>query len=308
MITIFTIPKPFIGHINIIQRNAIRSWIYLHPKCEIVLCGNDSGTEEVAKEFHIKCIPDILRNEFGTPLLSSAFEEVKKAASNEIMCYVNSDIIFLSDFISSIKRINIDKFLIIGNRWNMDINEEIDFDDSNWEEEIKKCVNIRGSLQPPLGSDYFVFNKNESLSSIPEFSVGRPGWDNWFIYNARLKKYKIIDASNAIIAIHQNHDYNHMNKYHTNTGKSKLQWGGWEGPEVYKNKELMNDMKILFKLIDATHILTKSKLMIARDYEHINRLFHTIPIFCPKLWPFYKFIDNNIISILRRYKNKRPSS
>ena len=27
MLTIFTIPKPFIGHIGVIQRNAIMSWL-----------------------------------------------------------------------------------------------------------------------------------------------------------------------------------------------------------------------------------------------------------------------------------------
>ena len=305
MITIFTIPKPFIGHINVIQRNAIRSWTYLHPKCEIVLCGNDSGTEDVSKEYNIKCIPDIERNEFGTPYLSSAFKEVKKAASNELMCYVNSDIIFLKDFISSIKRINIDKFLIIGNRWNIDVTEEINFRNGNWEDNIKGWVKINGSLQPPIGSDYFVFKKSESLSCIPPFAVGRPKWDNWFIYNARLKKYKVVDASNAIMAIHQNHDYSHMNKHHSKMKESELHWEGWEGPEVKINTKLSNDMKILFNLLDARYILTGNKLKTARDYEHLRRLFDTIPIFYPRFRPLFKFIDNNLISILRRYKKSR---
>ena len=307
MITIFTIPKPFVGNINIIQRNAIRSWTYLRPKCEIVLCGDDFGVEKVSKEYNIKCIPDIARNEFGTPLLSSTFEEVKKAALNELICYVNSDIIFLKDFISSIKRININKFLIIGNRWNIDITEEINFDDSNWEEKIKECVKIKGSINVPIGADYFVFKKNENLSCIPPFAVGRPGWDNWFIYNARLNKYKVIDASRAIMAIHQNHDYAHMNKHHLRTGKmDKYQWGGgWEGPEVIKNTELMSDMKILFKLLDATHILTEDKLKFAKDYEHFRRLFEIMPIFYPRFSPLFSFIDNHILSAMRVFKKNR---
>ena len=304
MITIFTIPKPFIGHINVIQRNAIQSWVYLRPECEIVLCGNDSGTEEVAKEYNIKYIPDIARNEYGTPLLSSAFEVVKNISSNDLMCYVNSDIIFLKDFISSIKRINIEKILIIGNRWNVDMTEEINYCDPNWEEKIKVCINNKGSLHPPIGADYFIFRKSEALSCIPSFAVGRPGWDNWFIYNARLKKYKVVDASLAITAIHQNHDYSHMTKHHSKFGESELQWGGWEGPEVQKNKDLMIEMKILFKLLDATHILTENKLKIACDYKHFRRLFDTIPIFYPKFMPLNNFIEKNIISILRRHKIK----
>ncbi len=31
MITIFAIPKPFKGHIDVIQRNAIQSWTKLSP-------------------------------------------------------------------------------------------------------------------------------------------------------------------------------------------------------------------------------------------------------------------------------------
>ena len=51
MITIFTIPKPFKGHINTIQRNAIQSWMQLKPECEIILFGDDYGVSDIAKEF-----------------------------------------------------------------------------------------------------------------------------------------------------------------------------------------------------------------------------------------------------------------
>lgn len=46
MITIFSTPKPFRGHFEIIQRNAIQSWLRLRPGCEIILLGNDEGTAE----------------------------------------------------------------------------------------------------------------------------------------------------------------------------------------------------------------------------------------------------------------------
>ncbi len=35
--TLFTIPKAFHGHTDVIQRNAINSWIRLHLGCEIIL-------------------------------------------------------------------------------------------------------------------------------------------------------------------------------------------------------------------------------------------------------------------------------
>jgi hypothetical protein len=51
MLTIFTIPKPFRGHIEVIQRNAIESWLRLRPQCEIILCGDDPGVAEAASEY-----------------------------------------------------------------------------------------------------------------------------------------------------------------------------------------------------------------------------------------------------------------
>lgn len=50
-LTIFAVPKPFRGQIGIIQRNAIQSWTKLKLRPEIILLGNDEGTQEIAREF-----------------------------------------------------------------------------------------------------------------------------------------------------------------------------------------------------------------------------------------------------------------
>jgi len=48
-ITIFTAPKPFSDpHINIIQRNAVRSWKMLGPDAEVLLIGDENGIKEEA--------------------------------------------------------------------------------------------------------------------------------------------------------------------------------------------------------------------------------------------------------------------
>ena len=43
MLTFFSTPKPFVGHIDVIQRNALRSWRQIHPDIEILLFGDDAG-------------------------------------------------------------------------------------------------------------------------------------------------------------------------------------------------------------------------------------------------------------------------
>jgi hypothetical protein len=307
MITIFTIPKAFDGHIGVIQRNAIGSWVRLNSQCQVILCGNDPGTEEVAKEFNVQNIPHVERNEFGTPLLSSAFLEVKKAAFNNLLCYVNADIVFLSDFIASVRRVKMKQCLILGNRWNVDIRDSIDFGLENWELQLRERVKEMGSLQAPVGSDYFVFRKDEALADIPPFAVGRPGWDNWFIYNARKKQYKVIDASQAIMAIHQNHDYAHIDL--EKLGESgKINWEGWEGPEIRKQKELLRthqsvDHQEFFTLLDATHILTDERVNTALGYNHLRRAFDTLPVFFPRLRPIVDFVNKHVIAKMRKYRH-----
>ena len=51
MLTLFSTPKPFRGHIAVIQTNAIRSWLELEPACEVILFGDEEGTAEVAAAF-----------------------------------------------------------------------------------------------------------------------------------------------------------------------------------------------------------------------------------------------------------------
>jgi hypothetical protein len=72
LLTLFSIPKPFDGHIGVIQRNALESWTRLRPACEIVLFGDEPGVAEVARELSLKHVPDVTRNEFGTPLVNSS--------------------------------------------------------------------------------------------------------------------------------------------------------------------------------------------------------------------------------------------
>jgi len=98
MITFFTIPKPFEGHIGVIQRNALRSWRKLNPECEIIIFGDELGISEVAEEVGAVRIPEIRKNEYGTPYLDGIFSQVQGMAKNDIICYSNADIIFLKDF------------------------------------------------------------------------------------------------------------------------------------------------------------------------------------------------------------------
>src|SRR5215470_10391406 len=98
MLTLFTTPKPFVGHIAVIQRNALQSWKCLHPDVEVILFGNDEGVADIARELGLRHIPELDNNEFGTPLLDDLFHKAETAARFSTLGYINADIILLSEF------------------------------------------------------------------------------------------------------------------------------------------------------------------------------------------------------------------
>jgi len=256
MFTIFTIPKPFTDpHINIIQRNAIKSWLKLRPKCEIILIGNDEGVNKIAREYNITHLPDVKINEFGTPLLDSAFSLAQQTAKFNNLVYVNADIIFLSDFTGIEKNLPKENFLIIGQRYDMDIKYLIDFDDKSWGETLRNKIIKNPKLHRPEGSDYFLYKK-DSLDNIPEFAVGRVGWDNWMIYNAKRLGWLTIDATKVITKIHQNHD---------NTHQLKKKVDKKNDPEAIKNIKLTHSDGWLY-LDETDWILTADKKLKKRRF------------------------------------------
>ena len=278
MITIFTIPKPFRdSHINIIQRNAIKSWLKLSPKCEVILFGDDEGVADLAKEFGVLHIPEIKKDEFGTPLLDSAFNLAQKLAKNEILVYINTDIILMSDFNSAIKKINKPLFLMSGRRWDLDVEEEIDFTEPNWENKLKNCVEKEGKLHGFSGMDYFVFSRN-LLHDLPSFAVGRPGWDNWLIYHFRSHKIPVIDATKVVTVIHQTHCID---------GKRD------KGPEARYNIELAGGFSQMLTLRDADWLLTEEGL---KRPPFLRKIFSKLSLFYP--WRFILGIKRKLQSLL----------
>lgn len=253
-VTIFTVPKPFQGHIKIIQRNAIQSWKKLKPECEIILLGDDQGIGEASKEFSLKHIPEIAKNEFGTPLVNDVFEKAQKIAKNKIVAYVNADIILMDDFMEGIGQIEFEKFLMVGRRWDLDVKDEINFNRDDWQKALKEHIKDEGKLHGPAGIDYFVFSKG-LFGEIPSFAIGRTAWDNWLLYKAWILQVSLIDATEAITIVHQNHQYGHSKYIHF-----KKSGAVSKGKEAQKNLKLAKGEAHLLTVRDAQWRLTSAGL------------------------------------------------
>ena len=285
MITIFAVPKKFEGHISIIQRNAILSWMNLEPRPEIILLGQDEGVSSFASEHGLEHIKGVATNSHGTPLISDIFEKAQRVAKHDILAYVNADIILMRGFLEAIAAIKVSPFLMVGRRRDLDLKEPITFERTDWEDNLKKRVAQEGKLHGFSGIDYFVFTKG-CFGEIPPFAIGRTSWDNWLLHRAWSRGASLIDATKVVTIVHQNHTY-----FHHPQGKV----GVWKGEEAKINLKLAGGLANLFSIRDADFTLTESglekkKIDFYRIFSLPFRYFKKSSSFLkPLLFPGYLF-------------------
>jgi hypothetical protein len=244
LLTLLAMPKPFDGHIGIIQRNAITSWTKLKPRPDIFLFGEEYGTAEIAAELQIGHLRDIRRNEFGTPLLSDLIQRAKEVSKTPMLGYVNCDIILLQEFQDSIGTVHeqMTQFLAVTHRWEIDLRKNLDFN-------ADRPLHIE--LLPPgvaghhTAIDVFVFTR-DVYSEVPALALGRAWFDQWLIKDALLHGTPVVDITKVARAIHQNHDYAHI---------AGGQRGAYGGEEARRNLDIYGGERHAFTLLNASHEL-----------------------------------------------------
>jgi len=216
-VLIATTCKPFQGNDAIRQRNAILSWKRLDSNPRIVVFGKEA--EEFCALHGIENYP--VKRKFGLPLVSDIFGQAQEIADGDIVCYANSDIIMdstLPNVALNVREMQ-DRFLIVGQRIDLDIDEKIDFD-GNWEQYLNQRLHESGRIHPPYGIDYFVWH-GDVYPEIPDFLIGVVWFDNWLVWRAIYDGVPVFNASKVINVVHQEHggtkqprdgkkaDYNH---------------------------------------------------------------------------------------------------
>ncbi|MFN0132397.1 MAG: hypothetical protein ACKVW3_07705 [Phycisphaerales bacterium] len=258
-LTIFTIPKAFTGHAGIIQTNAIRSWAAHH--LHIVLVGNDPGVQELATELGATHLPDAARTEHGTPLLDWAFRRADEAARGRWVIFANADILFPDDPTPVLDRLGPRDALAVGRRTNADITTLLDFATNRWRDDARAAA-AKGHLFHPSAIDYFAFPRGSRLRELPPFAVGRPGWDNWYCDRALSLGLPLIDLTDALLAVHQNHDYSHIKG-----GGGKRH----DGPDSRRNIDLAQGR--YREIGDATMRLTRDGRLLTNHFAAARALW-----------------------------------
>jgi hypothetical protein len=288
LITLFSAPKPFTNpHIATIQCNAIKSWTLL-PDVEVVLLGEEQGLVEVAHELGVKHIPQVERNASGVPLISSMFKLARDNSNGDLLCIVNTDMILMPDFVEAAKQASKlkDKFVLLSQRWDLDVTQPLDFS-GDWDNRLSSIVHRQGSLHRPAGSDFFLFPKS-CYQDIPNFTIGRAGWDNWMIYKARKESWAVIDCTPSLMIVHQNHDYSHLPG-----GKTH-----YDHPDTNINIRLAGGhAHIRYTILDSTHCLVDGKL--ARPQMTSLRFMRKLELF---LRAVFFFLPENMLENIARPK------
>lgn len=242
MLTLFSVPKPFTDAADTMQRNALGSWKQLGDQVEVMLIGDERGVAQAAAEYGFRHLEEVERNHVGTPRVDSAFALARRHAQHPLLCYLNADIIVLGGLLETLERLRLrfSEFLLAGQRWDLAVEAQLNFA-PGWQADMHRAVQERGALHPPAGSDYFAFPRG-LLAEMPPFAIGRSGWDNWVIYAARRQHVPVVDATEAITVVHQEHDYAHLE-------------GGqahYRLPESQENVKLAGGRQAIFTLRDAT--------------------------------------------------------
>ena len=200
MLTLFTTAKPFRGHIDVIQRNALRSWKSLHPDIEIPLFGDDAGAAECAgTRYSSRCqkCAGILMAQSIWPAFTTR-PRILPATT----FFATSIAISFSSMISVwlLQQVvgQAEKFLMSGRRlgrghpaYPFASARQIGARKSG----ISLFVLIVSGLQ--TGSITSPFERVYSFTGSPNLSSACPGWDNWLLWFARSSGANLVDASAA---------------------------------------------------------------------------------------------------------------
>jgi hypothetical protein len=298
-LAIFTTPKPFVDpHTRIIQTNALNSWKALGSDVEVWIVGEEEGVAETAKKTGVNFLPGVERTTAGTPRIDSIFNVVRQASNAELLCYVNADILFFTSLLEAVHAVQArsSRFLLVGQRWDMNIKKPLDIY-PGWEKDFLPRIKSEGKLHPPAGSDYFIFPRDH-YTNVPPFAVGRVGWDNWMIFQGRREGIDVVDASQSITIVHQNHDFKHL----PGGRKHRRQ------PESLDNIDLAGGRPAMFTLADVNKRLVENTLVKPEfSLKRLHRQVSILPLLKIKYYPTAKKVYT-LLNPIKTWQDKKKEA
>jgi hypothetical protein len=212
VLTIFCSPKPFIGEAAWNQINALRSWKAISPHVEIIVFGAVPGAAEAAAQVNADLVPEVETSSTGAPSFNAMVQHASKYGKYNIQVYINCDILINATMVKAMQ-VGFDRFgrfLLVGERLDLEKGIKIDTRDPGWMDNLAPLAE-NGQLIPhgPTGVDYFGFPR-DMWGDLPPVYMGRAMCDNALLHYCLGRHIPVLDATLAVVAIHQFHDYTHV--------------------------------------------------------------------------------------------------
>src|SRR5262249_12650618 len=152
--------------------------------------GDEAGTAEVAADLGVEHVPEVPRNDLGTPLLDGVLALAEAHARAPLVCLLNGDLVLSDEFVAAALRVVAwrDRFLMAGECY------DVDRAPADTTEEALRAAAAGGVLRGPEFIDYFVF-PHGLFGEVPPFALGRTGFDNWLVWRTQSLGFPVVDAT-----------------------------------------------------------------------------------------------------------------
>jgi len=193
-----------------IHSRLIKNWAALSPHLDPVLFvpfteyNNSWISTARSNNWKVRILYALRHN---LPVLTAMFKEILASTTTPFIGYANADILFDTSLITTLRylsrRINVtnEMILIVGRRRNVDI-DKVHLGSGDNLTKISQMDNIRLFIK--RAQDYFIISRRGlPWNKIPDFVVGRNGYDNWLVTKAQDWNITLIDTSNTVLALHQ---------------------------------------------------------------------------------------------------------
>lgn len=209
MITIFSAMRPFREDIGEVQLNAIRSWLAIRPRCEVILVDDEEGTTAAATQgLEVQVIAEVKRSRLGAPLLDDLLRIGAAHARYDILAYNTADVMLPPDFAVKMRRCHDlmqgRPYLVAAARWDLNRMITPRFDEHDWWADVEAAVKAHGRPHGHTAMDLWVYPRSQDLRA-PPFPIGRCATDGWMVYQMRKEKIPVIDATSELLIVHQFH-------------------------------------------------------------------------------------------------------
>ncbi|XP_052232705.1 uncharacterized protein LOC127845678 isoform X3 [Dreissena polymorpha] len=206
----------------IVHNLTLINWRSFHPSVIPVVFTNESSVIIECNKAGVTALPLSNAAADGIPVLKYMFRDAMNHFKTSLYAFSNSDILYTDTLIRTLAQMINSKtiyfsrpVLIVGCRTNV---ENVTLEEGLHWENITRISQSRGKQFTEWAEDYFITSPSFPWNEVPEVVVGRPGYDNWLVYNSRKMKYNVIDATKTILAVHQttlagnNEGRNHSNR------------------------------------------------------------------------------------------------